>query len=397
MKVLVVGASGLLVVLLCGALVLVGFVTVAAGVGMASAAVVVSNPSDEAVGDIPPLMLELFITEAQQCPGLPWQVMAGISKVESNHGRYGGATVGPGGTVRPSIIGIALDGTNGTARIRDTDNGLWDGDVVWDRAVGPFQFIPSSWRIFGVDGNNDGVADPNNVFDAIGAMRRHLCPDGQIVDIEAAIFSYNHSAAYVARVLDWARRYTGPLAAAAVPVAGYALPVAAAVVNDSILVRPHHDYPAWDGPVPVGSLLFAMVAGTVSTRTAGVYPTDPNRCGNTVTLAGVDGVTYTYCHLSAFAVENGRVIDAGTLLGFSGGVPGTAGAGNTTGPHLHLSVRVDGGSVCPQPLLLAIWRSAPINPAVAPAAGCVQGRIQTDWALWLDQLTPEELPGGEDE
>ncbi len=178
----------------------------------------------------------------------------------------------------------------------------------------------------------------------------------------------------MADVLAWARVYTGPLASAAVPVAGYALPVAAALVSDAILLRSHHDYPAWDAPVPVGLPLSAMVPGTVTTTRASVYPADPNRCGNTVSLAGVDGVAYTHCHLSAVAVENGRVVDAGTLLGLSGGVPGTVGAGNTTGPYLHPAGRVGGGSVCPQPLLLAIARGTPINPAVAPAAGCVTGR-----------------------
>ena len=191
MKAVAIGAFALLSVLVLGAFALVALVVLAAGgAGSASAAIVTSNPSEEAVADIPPLMLSLFVNEATQCHGLPWTVMAGISKVESDHGRFGGAVLQPDGTIRPPIIGIALDGTNGTARIPDTDGGRWDFDPVWDRAVGPFQFIPSSWRIFGGDGNNDGIADPNNVYDAIGAMRRHLCPDGQIADIEAAIFSY---------------------------------------------------------------------------------------------------------------------------------------------------------------------------------------------------------------
>lgn len=398
MKALAIAVTAMFVVVLTGALGFVAFVTIASGAaGSASAAVTVSNPSDEAVADIPALLLELFITEAGQCPGLPWQVMAGISKAESNHARHGGAAVELDGTVRPPIIGIALDGTNGTARISDTDDGQWDGDSVWDRAVGPFQFIPSSWRIFGADVNNDGTADPNNVFDAVAAMRRHLCPNGQIVDIEAAILSYNRSDEYVALVLDWARRYTGPLASAAVPVAGYSLPVPAGIADESGLVRPHHDYPAWDTPAPAGAAVFAMVAGTVNLTHAGGYPADPNRCGNTVTLAGVDGVSYTYCHLSAFAVIPGQIVGAGTLVGLTGGVPGTVGAGNTTGPHLHLAIRVGGASVCPQPLLLAIARGTPINPAIAPSAGCVGGRAQTNWSGWLDQLALEASTGGEHE
>ena len=395
MKAIIFGAAMTFLALLGGAFALSGLVVVAAGgAGTASAAITVSNPSSEAVADIPPLMLTLFVNEAQQCAGLPWTVMAGISKVESDHGRFGGAALGIDGVFRPPIIGIPLNGSNGTARIPDTDNGLWDHDPVWDRAVGPFQFIPSSWRIFGADGNDDGVADPHNVYDAIGAMRRHLCPDGHIVDIEAAIFSYNHSHEYVRLVLEWAAKYTGPLTAAATPVAGYALPIPG--LDEALLTRPHHDYPAWDAAVPVGTPLFAMVAGTVTTAShAGIYPADPNRCGNTVTIAGVDSATYTYCHLSNIAVAQGQVVGAGTLIGLTGGVPGTPGAGNTTGPHLHLGIRINGASICPQPLLLAIARRIPINPAIAPSAGCISERPTTNWPTWLDQLNPTP-PQGED-
>ena len=397
MKALAIGASALFGLLLFGAFAIVALVVVAAGgAGSASAAVTASNPSEEAITDIPPLMLSLFVHEATQCPGLPWTVMAGISKVESDHGRFGGAGLGSDGTIRPPIIGIPLDGTNGTARIPDSDGGRWDHDTVWDRAVGPFQFIPSSWRIFGADGNNDGVADPNNVYDAIGAMRRHLCPDGQTADIESTIFSYNRSHDYVALVLDWASRYTGPLTASATPVAGYALPVASELVTATALTRPHHTYPAWDIGVPVGTPVYSMVGGTVATaRTTAIYPDDPSRCGTTIVVAGVDGATYTYCHLSALAVAQGQVIGAGTLLGLSGGQPGTRGAGRTTGPHLHLGIRVGGAGVCPQPLLLAIHRQTPVSPVIAPTAGCVTGLPATDWATWLDQLnlTP---PQGEE-
>lgn len=388
-------AAALALILMIGAFALVGLVTVAAGAGSAAASVTVSSPSDEAVADIPSLLLQLFIAEAQQCDGLPWTVMAGISKVESDHGRFAGASIGPEGVARPLIIGIALDGSNGTARIPDTDDGSLDGDTVWDRAVGPFQFIPSSWRIFGTDRNGDGIADPHNIHDAVAAMRRHLCPDGRIVDIEAAILDYNRSDEYVDAVLEWADAYTGPLASAALPIAGYALPVNPQLVDNQQLVSPHHDYPAWDLGLPVGTPLFAMTAGTITNAApAGVYPTDPNRCGTTVNLAGVDGAVYTYCHISQLAVRAGQVVGAGTLVGLSGGQPGTLGAGNTTGPHLHLGIRVDGAAVCPQPLLLAIARQTPINPAVAPAAGCVQGRPTTDWPAWLDRagITPTDAP-----
>ena len=138
------------------------------------------------------------------------------------------------------------------------------------------------------------------------------------------------------------------------------------------------------------------IRAITTASSAGVYPTDPNRCGNTVILAGVDGATYTYCHLSQFAVRPGQVVGAGSLIGLSGGQPGAPGAGNTTGPHLHLGIRVGGAAVCPQPLLLAIARQTPINPAVAPSAGCVQGRPTTDWSAWLERVGITEVESEEE-
>lgn len=332
-------------------------------------------------------MLPRFINEAQNCVGLPWTVLAAISRVESGHGTHGGATISPTGTVTPPIIGIALDGTPGVAAIADTDRGIWDHDTLWDRAVGPFQFIPSSWRIFGGDGNNDGIADPHNIFDALPAMRRHLCPDGHLTDIPAAIYTYNHSNSYVAEVLDWAQRYTAAHDLAATPTAGHALPVPAALVDEAMLTRPHHDYPAADLPVPAGTPIVAMVDGTIVTATeAGTYPTDPNRCGTTIAIAGNDGAHYLYCHLSHLAVTTGQTITAGTPIGLSGGQPGTPGAGNTTGPHLHLAIRINATPVCPQPLLLATHRQQPFAPATAPTTGCIDGALLTDWPRWLTAL-----------
>lgn len=388
MKAVVATTSALFLALLFGAFALMGFVALAAGTAESAATTAtVSNPSDDAVADIPPLLLELFVGEAQRCRGLPWTVMAGISKVESDHARFGGATIDADGTVAPPIIGIALDGTNGTARITDTDNGTWDNDPIWDRAVGPLQFIPSSWRIFGGDGNDDGVADPQNVFDAVPAMRRHLCPSGTIADIEAALFAYNRSRTYVATVLEWAHAYTGTPTEAAIATAGYALPVPPSATNADALVAPHHTYPAWDLGISVGTPLYSIVAGTVSVATiGGIFPTDPNRCGTTVMIAGVDGATYTYCHLSQLAATAGQTVEAGTPIGLSGGQPGAPGAGNTTGPHLHLGITIAGSTICPQPLLLSIHRRTPINPAIAPTGGCVQGLPTTNWPAWLDGI-----------
>ena len=88
---------------------------------------------------------------------IAWTTLAGIGQVESHHGTYHHATLFPNGDVRPPIRGVVLDGTNGTMRIIDSAAGGMDGEPDTVRAMGPMQFIPETWREYGVDANNDGV------------------------------------------------------------------------------------------------------------------------------------------------------------------------------------------------------------------------------------------------
>ena len=147
---------------------------------------------------------------------LPWWLLAGIGRVESGHGTFATSELDGGGTARPAIIGIALDGGNSTAVITDTDGGSLDGDTRSDRAVGPMQFIPSTWSRYAADGNGDGVADPQNLYDAAHAAGWYLCTAGgdlsNAAGIRRAIYAYNHSDAYVAKVLDFAQDYVSLLA-----------------------------------------------------------------------------------------------------------------------------------------------------------------------------------------
>jgi hypothetical protein len=135
---------------------------------------------------------------------LPWQLLAAIGKVESGHAR-GGRVDRHGTTLKP-ILGPVLNG-NGFARISDTDGGTYDGDRRFDRAVGPMQFIPSTWARWRADGNDDGRADPNNVHDAALAAGRYLCAGERDLsakaDLHRSILSYNYSSAYLHTVLSW--------------------------------------------------------------------------------------------------------------------------------------------------------------------------------------------------
>ncbi|WP_378147545.1 lytic transglycosylase domain-containing protein [Cnuibacter sp. UC19_7] len=150
----------------------------------------------------------VLATEQPDC-GLGWNTLAALGDVESDHGRHGGSTVGGDGAVEPPIIGPSLDG-GAFASIGDSDGGVWDDDATWDHAVGPFQFIPDTWRAWGTDAGGDGHADPQNIDDSALAAARYLCASGSLASAQgwrAAVFSYNHDDAYVDRVAAVANGY----------------------------------------------------------------------------------------------------------------------------------------------------------------------------------------------
>lgn len=136
--------------------------------------------------------------------GLSWVTLAGLGRVESNHGRFGDTALDDAGRPGDPIRGPELDGTNGNREIRDTDDGRLDGDTTYDRAVGPLQFIPTTWAQYGADGDGDGVRDPDDLDDAALAAARYLCADDRDLrrgdDWRAAVLAYNRSQAYVDRV-----------------------------------------------------------------------------------------------------------------------------------------------------------------------------------------------------
>ncbi|SHG56144.1 lytic transglycosylase domain-containing protein [Streptoalloteichus hindustanus] len=142
---------------------------------------------------------------------LSWATLAGIGRIESNHGRWGGATLNADGRPSQPIIGVALDGSPGLEAIPDTDQGRLDGDAQHDRAVGPMQFIPATWKIWATDGNGDGVADPHNIDDAALTAARYLCANGRDLATGqgwwAGLRSYNNSVEYGQRVFGVAERY----------------------------------------------------------------------------------------------------------------------------------------------------------------------------------------------
>ncbi|WP_240617384.1 lytic transglycosylase domain-containing protein [Nocardioides speluncae] len=143
---------------------------------------------------------------------LGWTTLAGVGRIESAHGTTDGRRLRDDGTSSPPIIGPALDGRPGFAAIRSTSASMaWHGDDTWDHAVGPMQFIPSTWERWAADGDNDGTADPLDLDDAAYATGRYLCAGDRDLstglDWHAAILSYNHSRDYVTDVYDAAVAY----------------------------------------------------------------------------------------------------------------------------------------------------------------------------------------------
>lgn len=154
---------------------------------------------------------EVVLAQSKPSCNLAWTTLAGIGSVETNHGSTGGTSLGADGRPVDPIRGPALDGTNGNALIEDTDGGRLDDDTEYDRAVGPMQFIPQTWQRWGVDGDGDGVADPNDIDDAAVAAGHYLCADNRdlsrATDWYAAVFSYNHLDSYVRDVYERADDY----------------------------------------------------------------------------------------------------------------------------------------------------------------------------------------------
>jgi hypothetical protein len=140
-------------------------------------------PSQAARTDLPPGWLGLYRSGARHCPGLAWPVLAGIGKVESDHGR---------------------------ARLPGVRAG-------WNHAgaAGPMQFgigvgrAGNAWARFGRDDDHDGRLSVYDPGDAIPAAARYLCDAGAPSRLDAALYAYNPSLSYVALVKRWAARYRG--------------------------------------------------------------------------------------------------------------------------------------------------------------------------------------------
>jgi membrane-bound lytic murein transglycosylase B len=153
---------------------------------------------------------ETLLSKADESCKLPWNLVAAIGRVESNHGRSNGNTLSADGLATPGIYGVPLNG-NGVAKIPDSDKGSLDNDTVWDRAVGPMQFLPGTWSSVGVDSDNDGKKNPQDIDDAATAAGIYLCAGSDDLSSDggarSAVHRYNHSDSYVDLVMKISAAY----------------------------------------------------------------------------------------------------------------------------------------------------------------------------------------------
>jgi membrane-bound lytic murein transglycosylase B len=167
--------------------------------------------------EIPPVALRAYgyaewvLTARKPECKLTWTTIAAIGKIESNHGRVGASSLGSDGRALPPIVGPALDGKAGRAKVPDTDAGALDNDRAWDHAVGPMQFLPTAWRAYAIDADSDGIVDANDVDDAALAVANKLCEANkdlsQAANWSSAIKTFPDLGTKVQQVFDAANTY----------------------------------------------------------------------------------------------------------------------------------------------------------------------------------------------
>jgi hypothetical protein len=212
----------------------------------------------------PPFLLPIF-QAAGTGYGVPWQVLAAINEVETDYGR--------------------------------------DLNVSSAGAEGWMQFLPSSWESYGVDANGDGFKDPYNPADAIFAAARYLRAAGAATDVRGAVFSYNHSQAYVESVMLRAKLLGGTpdqLLGAITGLTEARFPVhAKSHFSDGFIAAPSGS----KGGEIAGTTIYSEAGAPVIAVQDGqvVQIGDSPELGHFISLRDAYGNTYTYAKLGSVA------------------------------------------------------------------------------------------------
>ncbi|HEY1838720.1 MAG TPA: lytic murein transglycosylase [Mycobacterium sp.] len=211
---------------------------------------------------------ERMMASADPGCGISWNLLAGIGRIESGHAN-GGATDARGTAVRP-IYGPTLDGTLPGNEVIVQSSGA--GRVSYARAMGPMQFLPGTWARYASDGDGDGMADPQNLYDATLAAARYLCSGGLNLrdqsQVLSSILRYNNSMPYAQNVLGWAAAYaTGVVPVDLPPLTGPPPPLGDAHLENAEGLGPNlplnmHGLPSTD---PLAQMPLIDLSGGPST------------------------------------------------------------------------------------------------------------------------------------
>jgi hypothetical protein len=223
---------------------------------------------------IPPFLLPIYQAAGIEYD-LPWQVLAAINEIETDYGR----------NLRISTAG----------------------------AVGWMQFLPSTWKTWGVDANGDGVADPYNPVDAIFSAGRYLHAAGASKGLATGIFAYNHASWYVQSVLLRAKLIGGmpdALVGALTGLVDGHFPIAAPAkyADDAVERRAARRVSGTNAAIPIdsnpninGVAIFAHQGSPVIAVNDGKIVTVGTSValGRYVQLQDATGNIYTYAHLGS--------------------------------------------------------------------------------------------------
>ncbi len=157
-----------------------------------------TEPAEQAANGPDVVAVHRWAADGASCTLDP-VALIGISRAVSNHGDIDGYSFDRTGTMTPALFGERQNGSRaGLAEIEDSDAGSLDADDEWDRPMGPMQFLPQTWEVYGRDANLDGVADPQNLWDASASAAALLCDH---TDLTTAIRIYTGSDALAARAM----------------------------------------------------------------------------------------------------------------------------------------------------------------------------------------------------
>jgi hypothetical protein len=296
-------------------------------------------PSD----GIPAVALDAYEAAAGELtttdPGcqIDWEDLAGIGRVESDNGQtWGGAAhVTAQGTLYPPIYGPLLDGSDGFPAIPSPDAGRMEGGGVWARAVGPMQFLPSTWLAYARSDIGDSPPDPQNFYDAALSAGQYLCVNGGNLasqkGITAAVYAYNHVGSYVTLVEEWITFYQQEGATALLAAGAGELPIGAGDGGGG----------ASSTTVSTGSGVSALVSAAATTDAKGSFQFTLD-CfeGQSYVANGSGGVDFAAHEATVTLVINGigtvymRVFGTTAYISLPGALASDVGA---EGPWIVLS------------------------------------------------------------